>query len=324
MRKMILTGALVLFGAGTTPQVVAALAVCIAWLMLIANLKPFGDDMDDRLAQMEALQVLTTLLMGLVLQLQATGAGGSQADDEALGILLVALNCTVIALALVQQPIVRKVANRVCVEPYRRCKNRVAAKDSAQPSDRGTNVVSLHESTTATVTGMEMISNPSHRVKAAPLPAGWEEREHEGTPYYKHTETGETSWVHPSDTLTLTLPTGWEKREHEGTPYYKHTETGEKSWVHPSVHPVSKGTEEQCPRGWSSHEHTGRVYYSNDHTHETTYDKPLLPAVPEGWSVHSAPPGSQKTHYFQHDAGGGGTQWHHPFDDSSNDASAVV
>ena len=61
MRKMILTGALVLLGAGTTPQVVTALAVCILWFGVIANLKPFDDVVDDRLAQVEAIQILLTL-----------------------------------------------------------------------------------------------------------------------------------------------------------------------------------------------------------------------------------------------------------------------
>ena len=47
---------------------IIALAVYIAWFALIANTKPFGEDADDRLAQVEALQVLFTLLM-VVLQL---------------------------------------------------------------------------------------------------------------------------------------------------------------------------------------------------------------------------------------------------------------
>ena len=135
MRKMILTGALVLFGAGTTPQVITALAVCIAWFALVANTKPFGEDVDDRLAQVEALQVLFTLQLGLVLQLQAASADGTEADDESLGVLLVALNCIVVALALVQQPIVRIVADRVCVRLYRRCKNREVADAGAGRDD---------------------------------------------------------------------------------------------------------------------------------------------------------------------------------------------
>ena len=113
MRKMVLTGALVLFGAGTTPQVVAALAICILWFGLIANLKPFGDDADDRLAQVESIQVLFTLLIGLVLQLQALSPEGNDGDEEALGIVLITLNLAVIALAFVQQPIVLTVASRV-------------------------------------------------------------------------------------------------------------------------------------------------------------------------------------------------------------------
>ena len=115
MRKMILTGALVLFGAGTTPQVVTALAVCILWFGLVANLNPFEEDADDRLAQTEAIQILFTLLIGLVLQLQATSepsAVGSS-DNDVLGVILVALNCIVVLLALVQQPVVAKVASKI-------------------------------------------------------------------------------------------------------------------------------------------------------------------------------------------------------------------
>ena len=120
MRKMILTGALVLFGAGTTPQVVTALAVCIMWFALVANTKPFSEDVDDRLAQIEALQILFTLLIGLVLQLEATKADDtSSMDDTNLGLVLIALNCVVVALALVQQPIVQTVAARVVRIPQR-------------------------------------------------------------------------------------------------------------------------------------------------------------------------------------------------------------
>ena len=52
---------------------------------------------------------------------------------------------------------------------------------------------------------------------------------------------------------------------------------------------------------------------NNDHTGETTFTKPMLPAPPEGCSVHAH--GDEGQHYFQHDASGGGTQWHHPHDD---------
>ena len=134
MRKMILTGALVLFGAGTTPQVVAALAVCILWFGLIANLKPFGDNVDDRLAQFEAIQILFTLLIGLVLQLQATSEEGTKEEEDALGVVLIVLNLAVIALAFIQQPIVLTIAARVLAVAVR-IKERAASRGKREDLD---------------------------------------------------------------------------------------------------------------------------------------------------------------------------------------------
>ena len=80
-------------------------------------------------------------------------------------------------------------------------------------------------------------------------------------------------------------------------------------------HPAVETPGEQCPRGWSSVSHHTGKYFNNDYTGETTYEKPMFPAPPEGWSVHAH--GDEGHHYFQHDASGGGTQWHHPHDDPS-------
>lgn len=118
VRKMILTGALVLFGAGSTPQVLTALAVCILWFALIANCKPFAANSDDRLAQVEGLQVLFTLLLGLVIQIEAnaskdTTKTGAWGDQDSLAMILIAMNCIVVLLAVVQQPIVLKIFSKL-------------------------------------------------------------------------------------------------------------------------------------------------------------------------------------------------------------------
>ena len=125
MRKMILTGALVLFSAGTTPQVATALTVCVFWVIIIANLKPFGENVDNLLAQVEGMQVLFTLLIGLILQLEAKT--GDETDKKYLGIVLIAFNCIVVALAAIQQPIVLTVASRV-TGVCRRCRQRMRAR----------------------------------------------------------------------------------------------------------------------------------------------------------------------------------------------------
>ena len=178
MRKMILTGALVLFGAGTTPQVVTALAVCIMWFALVANTKPFGEDVDDRLSQIESLQVLFTLLIGLVLQLEATKADGSSSmDDTNLGLVLIALNCVVVGLALVQQPIVLIVAARVVRIPQRIAEMRRAKRDWEKawvvaPSDEDYRTCMRLEGrggALALDVWCDVASNPPRTLRSAPL-----------------------------------------------------------------------------------------------------------------------------------------------------------
>ena len=242
MRKMILTGALVLFGAGTTPQVVAALAVCIGWCTLIANVKPFGDDVDDRLAQVEALQVLFTLLTGLVLQLQAANRDGTQADDEALGIVLISLNCIVVALALVQQPIVHKVADRLCVQLYRRCKDLGASKDWAQPLDSETVECDVElversdsRSEAAAHAPGSVLSKPIGRdIEMADALQSKPNPMRDEAPAATADGDALTKGV-PPVAAVLGLPVGWSAVvSSSGAPYYWNAATGVKQWELPS------------------------------------------------------------------------------------------
>ena len=53
------------------------------------------------MAQMEGFQIFFTLLLGLVLQLR-----DNTMDSQVLGLILVALNLFIVALAVWQQPIV--------------------------------------------------------------------------------------------------------------------------------------------------------------------------------------------------------------------------
>ena len=103
-----------------------ALAVCVFWVVIVANLKPFGENVDDLLAQVEGMQVLFTLLIGLILQLEAK-TGDDETDKNGLGILLIVFNCIVVALAAIQQPIVLTVASRV-TGVCRRCRQRMRAR----------------------------------------------------------------------------------------------------------------------------------------------------------------------------------------------------
>ena len=110
-----------------------------------------------------------------------------------------------------------------------------------------------------------------------PLPAGWEERDHEGNIYYYHEASDESQWTFPSEadsarlSVSITLPTGWETQEHDGDVYYKHSESGKTQWTLPTADDAP-----ELPEGWEEHEHEGDVYYENALTGEKQWHHPLL------------------------------------------------
>ena len=283
MRKMILTGALVLFGAGTSPQVVTALAVCILWLTLIANLNPFGDDVDDRLAQVEAIQILFTLLIGLVLQLQATSEEGTKEEEFALGVVLILLNLAVIALAFVQQPLFLKIASRVFAVAVR-IKERAASCGKAKDSDAAA-------AADAAVTGIEMQNNPSRvaanrtggageaatkiEIRGNPLvPATGagtlgvemnqvEDEQLGGAEIAQVREENEKLQEELQDRVdreqTLAAEIGQLRAEIEELKQAQPGAVVELDVAAEATvqHPPGGMPGEQCPRGWSKHEHEG-------------------------------------------------------------------
>ena len=107
-------------------------------------------------------------------------------------------------------------------------------------------------------------------------------------------------------------PEGWTimfSEEHNAN-YYRNIRTKKKVWDRPEAEKKRR----KKTRGWSTVSQGAKSapYFVNDHTGESTWDPPTLPAAPEGWSVHA----HGEHHYFQDDAGGGATQWHHPHDDA--------
>jgi hypothetical protein len=69
LRKMVLTGVLVLVVDGSSTQVAFGMLVCFSYLVLFINLVPFVNDADDRLEQVTTVQLFLVLLVGLILNL---------------------------------------------------------------------------------------------------------------------------------------------------------------------------------------------------------------------------------------------------------------
>ena len=82
-RKLILTGALVLFNEESVAQLLLGAIVCIFYYVLLANWRPFEEEKDDYLSQLTSIQLLLTLLAGLVLKAQVAPSSLEGAYERA-------------------------------------------------------------------------------------------------------------------------------------------------------------------------------------------------------------------------------------------------
>jgi hypothetical protein len=113
MRKLFLTGVIVLLANADSPllQLLAAIVVCLAYLVLVTSCQPFIDPRDDRLAAAEALQMLMTMIIALALAMNKD----SEDDDTTpyLGYVLIGLTVFVLVIAVYQLPLL-PIASHFC------------------------------------------------------------------------------------------------------------------------------------------------------------------------------------------------------------------
>ena len=81
LRRMLLTGGLVLAGAGTVGQIIAGTLVSLFFLLLTTRVSPFRSDLDDFLSFVCNLQQVLLYVVGLGLKSQQNGAGGTASSN---------------------------------------------------------------------------------------------------------------------------------------------------------------------------------------------------------------------------------------------------
>merc|ERR1712054_341535 len=79
LRKLLLTGALVMFGDSSLPQIVIGLLISLFYLMLVLKLMPFEDVRDDHLNLLTSLQIYLALLAGVLLVAEEYSSDNSEA-----------------------------------------------------------------------------------------------------------------------------------------------------------------------------------------------------------------------------------------------------
>ena len=89
-KKMLLTGAMTIIAPGSSAQLTIALLIVLTNLMLLLKVGPFVDNVDDWLSFLTSLQMLLTLLGGLLLM--TDDPTKPTYDSNFMGMTLVVVN----------------------------------------------------------------------------------------------------------------------------------------------------------------------------------------------------------------------------------------
>jgi len=89
-KKMLLTGAMTIIAAGSSAQLVIALLIVLFNLLLLLKLGPFVDETDDWLAFLTSMQMLLTLLGGLLIMMDDSTK--PTYDSTFMGVSMIVIN----------------------------------------------------------------------------------------------------------------------------------------------------------------------------------------------------------------------------------------
>ena len=97
MKKMMLTGGVMVFPIDDSFQVLAGFFVAFAYFTLVTRLEPYEDIVDDRLQASVSLILLTNLLMGALIDLD----DGRKLDPNSVGSLLIVINIVPLVVVMI-------------------------------------------------------------------------------------------------------------------------------------------------------------------------------------------------------------------------------
>ena len=93
VKKMMLTGGLILLSPGSSAQILLGILVVLMYLCLVLKYSPYNEDDDDFLQNVATGAILLTLIGGLALR--ADDAGEGYYESKVMGSLFIFINVSI-------------------------------------------------------------------------------------------------------------------------------------------------------------------------------------------------------------------------------------
>ena len=101
LRRVLLTGALIMMGDESVAQVFLGIVICIAWLCILLLFRPYRDKWDNIVAIVLAAHLSFTLVSGMALKLYETTPDQDEYQATGFEIVLLLVSYTCIAFSIV-------------------------------------------------------------------------------------------------------------------------------------------------------------------------------------------------------------------------------
>ena len=130
LRRLLLTGGLIMMGEQSVAQVFLGIVICAMWLSLLIHKKPYRSKMDNWVAIILAGHLLLTLVSGQALKLYDLTPGQDVYQRQGFGIVLVTVTILCLLLSLLSilasTPLLRGVLRKICKREKREKKKSTA------------------------------------------------------------------------------------------------------------------------------------------------------------------------------------------------------